>query len=92
MLRMDPSVSSLLPAVARGDIAAFDRPFIEMGNRLVAKSMDDRVGVLVAIVLAEGFEMVEMLWARSWQRYFPPKPAPEGAKLPKGMRGNKAGG
>ena len=32
-----------------GDIAAFDRPFIEMGNRLVAKSMDDRVGVLVAI-------------------------------------------
>ncbi len=32
-----------------GDIAAFDRPFTEMGNRLVAKSMDDRVGVLVAI-------------------------------------------
>ncbi len=32
-----------------GDIAAFDRPFVEMGNRLVAKSMDDRVGVLVAI-------------------------------------------
>ncbi|GAB4458098.1 MAG: M42 family metallopeptidase [Anaerolineales bacterium] len=32
-----------------GDVAAFDRPFIEMGNRLVAKSMDDRVGVLAAI-------------------------------------------
>src|SRR5689334_4021380 len=32
-----------------GDIAAFERPFIEMGQRLVAKSMDDRVGVLVAI-------------------------------------------
>lgn len=32
-----------------GDVAAFDRPFVEMGNRLVAKSMDDRVGVLVAI-------------------------------------------
>ena len=32
-----------------GDVAAFDRPFIEMGGRLVAKSMDDRVGVLVAI-------------------------------------------
>src|ERR1700752_262663 len=32
-----------------GDIAAFDRPFIELGNRLVAKSMDNRVGVLVAI-------------------------------------------
>ncbi|HQU37817.1 MAG TPA: M42 family metallopeptidase [Anaerolineales bacterium] len=32
-----------------GDVAAFDRSFIDMGNRLVAKSMDDRVGVLVAI-------------------------------------------
>lgn len=32
-----------------GDVAAFDRPFAEMGNRLVAKSMDDRVGVLAAI-------------------------------------------
>jgi endoglucanase len=32
-----------------GDVAAFDRPFTEMGNRLVAKSMDDRAGVLVAI-------------------------------------------
>jgi endoglucanase len=32
-----------------GDIGAFERPFIEMGQRLVAKSMDDRVGVLVAI-------------------------------------------
>ena len=32
-----------------GDVAAFDRPFVDMGNRLVAKSMDDRVGVLVAI-------------------------------------------
>jgi len=32
-----------------GDIAAFDRPYTEMGDRLVAKSMDDRVGVLVAI-------------------------------------------
>jgi len=32
-----------------GDVAAFDRPFVEMGSRLVAKSMDDRVGVLVAI-------------------------------------------
>lgn len=32
-----------------GDIAAFDRPYSEFGNRLVAKSMDDRVGMLVAI-------------------------------------------
>lgn len=32
-----------------GDVAAFDRQYAEFGNRLVAKSMDDRVGVLVAI-------------------------------------------
>ena len=32
-----------------GDVAAFDRPFTEMGDRLVAKSMDNRAGVLVAI-------------------------------------------
>lgn len=32
-----------------GDVAAFDRPFADLGNRMVAKSMDDRVGVLVAI-------------------------------------------
>ncbi len=32
-----------------GDVAAFERPFIEMGDRLVAKSMDDRTGVVVLI-------------------------------------------
>jgi len=32
-----------------GDVAAFDRPYVEMGDRLVAKSMDDRIGVLIAI-------------------------------------------
>lgn len=32
-----------------GDVAAFDRSFIEMGDRLVAKSMDDRAGVIVLI-------------------------------------------
>ena len=32
-----------------GDVAAFDRQYSDMGNRLVAKSMDNRVGVLVAI-------------------------------------------
>jgi endoglucanase len=36
-------------AVKVGDVAAFDRPYVEAGNRLIAKSMDDRVGVLVAI-------------------------------------------
>jgi putative aminopeptidase FrvX len=32
-----------------GDIAAFERTFIEMGDRLVAKSLDDRSGVVVLI-------------------------------------------
>jgi endoglucanase len=32
-----------------GDIAAFERSFTEMGSRLVAKSLDDRAGVVVLI-------------------------------------------
>ena len=32
-----------------GDVAAFDRTFIEMGDRLVAKSLDDRAGVVTLI-------------------------------------------
>jgi tetrahedral aminopeptidase len=32
-----------------GDVAAFERPFFEMGTRLVAKSLDNRVGVAIAI-------------------------------------------
>lgn len=32
-----------------GDIGAFDRPFLELGERWVAKSMDDRIGVAVLI-------------------------------------------
>jgi len=32
-----------------GDVAAFDRPYSDLGTRLVAKSLDNRVGVLVAI-------------------------------------------
>ena len=32
-----------------GDVAAFDRTYTEFGNRLVAKSLDNRAGVLVAI-------------------------------------------
>ncbi|MGQ0677240.1 MAG: glycosyltransferase [Rhodospirillales bacterium] len=39
--------------------------------------------LLIAIVLAEGFEMVEVLWNRGWRRRFPPLPAAEGARLPK---------
>ncbi len=32
-----------------GDMAAFDRPFVDLGDRLVAKAMDDRVSCAVAI-------------------------------------------
>lgn len=32
-----------------GDVAAFDRPFMDLGNRLVAKAMDDRIGAAVLI-------------------------------------------
>ncbi len=32
-----------------GEVAAFERPFLDLGERLVAKSMDDRIGCLVAI-------------------------------------------
>ncbi|GAP12028.1 cellulase M [Bellilinea caldifistulae] len=30
-----------------GDVAAFERPFLDLGKRLVAKSMDDRISVAV---------------------------------------------
>lgn len=32
-----------------GDFGAFERNYMEMGNRLVAKSMDDRAGVVILI-------------------------------------------
>lgn len=32
-----------------GDVAAFERPFLNLGNRLVAKSMDDRIGVAILL-------------------------------------------
>ncbi len=32
-----------------GDVAAFERPYVEMGNRIVAKSLDDRTGVVALI-------------------------------------------
>jgi putative aminopeptidase FrvX len=35
--------------IRAGDVAGFDRSFMELGKRLVARSMDDRAGVLVAI-------------------------------------------
>jgi tetrahedral aminopeptidase len=32
-----------------GDVAAFQRPFLDLGGRLVAKSMDDRIGCAVLV-------------------------------------------
>jgi endoglucanase len=32
-----------------GDVAAFDRPFEDLGTRMVSKAMDDRIGVAVLI-------------------------------------------
>jgi len=32
-----------------GDICAFERPFVDLGERMIAKSMDDRVGCAVMI-------------------------------------------
>jgi putative aminopeptidase FrvX len=32
-----------------GDVAAFERPFTDLGNRLVSKAMDDRISVSVMI-------------------------------------------
>ena len=47
-----------------GDVAAFDRLFSDLGDRLAAKSMDDRVGVLVAI------ETLRALKSTSFDVYF----------------------
>ena len=32
-----------------GDVAAFERPFVDLGQRLVSKAMDDRIGCAVLI-------------------------------------------
>jgi endoglucanase len=32
-----------------GDVAAFDQPFVDLGERLVSKAMDDRIGVAILI-------------------------------------------
>jgi len=32
-----------------GDVAAFARPFMDLGDRLVSKAMDDRIGVAVGL-------------------------------------------
>jgi endoglucanase len=39
------------PTVKVGDIACFARPFEELGGRLVAKAMDDRIGCAILVQL-----------------------------------------
>jgi endoglucanase len=40
-----------------GDVAAFERPFLDLGKRLVAKSMDDRIGCVVLIETLRGLKI-----------------------------------
>ena len=40
-----------------GDVAAFERPFLDLGKRLVAKSMDDRIGCAVLIETLRGLKI-----------------------------------
>ena len=47
-----------------GDMAAFERPFIDLGERLVSKAMDDRIGVAVLI------ETLRQLRSSPHQLYF----------------------
>jgi putative aminopeptidase FrvX len=56
--------SSEATSVRVGDVATFDRPFLDLGGRLVAKSLDDRIGVAVMI------ETVRQIKATPHQLYF----------------------
>jgi endoglucanase len=47
---LDMGVSSRKDSPVKiGDVAAFERPFVDLGKRLVSKAMDDRIGVAVLI-------------------------------------------
>jgi putative aminopeptidase FrvX len=50
-----------------GDTAAFERPFLDMGKRLVSKAMDDRIGVAILI---ETLRRMEDLSERSPHQLF----------------------
>ena len=39
-----------------GDVAAFDRPFVDLGKRLVSKAMDDRIGAAVLVEVLRRYE------------------------------------
>jgi putative aminopeptidase FrvX len=44
--------------IRTGDVAAFERPFLDLGNRMVAKSMDNRIGCAVAIEVLRSFKSI----------------------------------
>lgn len=49
-LYIDLGSSSKQDTLVRiGDVATFDRPFLDLGDRLVAKSLDDRIGAAILI-------------------------------------------
>lgn len=49
-LYIDLGYSNMGDALVRiGDVGTFDRPFLDLGDRLVAKSMDDRIGTAVLV-------------------------------------------
>lgn len=49
-LYIDVGASSRAGCQVRvGDVAVFDRPFLDLGDRLVSKAMDDRISVAVEI-------------------------------------------
>jgi putative aminopeptidase FrvX len=42
--------------IQTGDVAAFERPFVDLGKRMVAKAMDDRIGCAVMIDAVRKFK------------------------------------
>jgi len=49
-LYIDVGASSRADCKVRvGDVAAFERPFLDLGDRLVSKAMDDRISVAVLV-------------------------------------------
>lgn len=51
-------------SVRVGDVAAFERPYTDLGNRLVSKALDNRIGVAVMI------ETLRLLVDSPYQLYF----------------------
>ena len=47
-----------------GDVCAFERPFLDLGNRMIAKAMDDRIGCAIMI------EAMRTLKASPHELYF----------------------